>query len=293
MATPTKPRYEIKAQADERHAEVLIFGVIGTSYWEESVEAAAFVQQIEALDVDTMAVRINSPGGSVFDGIAIYNALVRHQATITTYVEGQAASIASFLLFAGEHRVCSPSGMVMIHKPWTCACGNEDDLIQCAGVLGKIGEVMVRAYARRAGIDADAIRTAMKETTWYDADEALAVGFVDEIGDDVAVAAMGTLDIAAMSRGLTPDRIAAVAAFDGVLDKWLEDPTDEIPEITAVDAAISEGNTERLRKARAAIDAVLSATGTVPTAASEPVARDTRDRLEVERTAALLARTQV
>ena len=117
--------YSIRARAaTPRAAEVFIYGDIGESYWAETVTAADFVKEIAALDVDQITVRINSVGGSVPDGLAIYNAIRRHKAQVTTAIDGMALSIASLIAMAGDTVEMADNAMLMIHAPWTIAAGN-------------------------------------------------------------------------------------------------------------------------------------------------------------------------
>jgi|GEM_PF-4706588 len=115
-AAPTAPWYAINARAN-RHAEVFIFGDIGDGWADETVTARKFVAEIAALSVDTMTVRINSVGGSVPDGLAIYNALRRYPARVSTVVESVAASIASLIAMAGETVSMAENAMLISMRP--------------------------------------------------------------------------------------------------------------------------------------------------------------------------------
>lgn len=285
--------YEIRAEAGDDHAEILIYSPIGKSYWEETVEAKKFVEEINDLDVSTIALRINSPGGSVFDGTAIFNAIVRHKATVTTYIDGLAASIASVIALAGDKVVMADNAMFMIHNPWTVAVGNSDDMRKTAEVLDKIRDVMVRVYDKKASLEADAIRDAMAEETWYDADEALEAGFVDEVVDGRDISAISHFDASALgSFAHAPERLVAALATDAKAPDggWV---FPDVADVLAKGRTISKANETKLRDARDAIDDVLAAVEDDPEDRADAAARDTRDTVEVERTAALIARTQV
>lgn len=285
--------YEIRAEAGDDHAEILIYSPIGKSYWEDTVEAKKFVEEINDLDVSTIALRINSPGGSVFDGTAIFNAIVRHKATVTTYIDGLAASIASVIALAGDKVVMADNAMFMIHNPWTVAVGNSDDMRKTAEVLDKIRDVMVRVYDKKASLEADAIRDAMAEETWYDADEALDAGFVDEVVDGRDISAISHFDASALgSFAHAPERLVAALATDAKAPDggWV---FPDVADVLAKGRTISKANETKLRDARDAIDDVLSAVEDDPEDRADAAARDTRDTVEVERTAALIARTQV
>jgi ATP-dependent Clp endopeptidase proteolytic subunit ClpP len=180
-------------------AEVLIYGDIGESWWAETVSAKNFVQEIAALDVDQLTVRINSQGGSVMDGIAIYNALKRHRASVTTINDGLAASIASLILMAGDKVEMAENALMMIHAPWGYAAGNAVELREFAALLDTWSEAMSTSYAAKSGKDKDEMLALLTDGIdhWYTADEALAQGFIDSTSPALALAA--SLDRAAIA----------------------------------------------------------------------------------------------
>lgn len=206
------PWYTIRAQADARHAELLIYHEIGESWWGDTVSAAAFVEELRALDVDTIDLRLNSPGGSVFDGHAIYNALRRHKAKVTTYIDGFAASIASIVALAGERVVIAPNAVMMIHNPWSWAIGDATEMRRTADLLDKLQTTLVNVYAEHTGQERDAIVEAMNAETWYTADEAVAFGLADEVDtedDAPVVAAYASPQVVARFRH-APPQVAAM-----------------------------------------------------------------------------------
>ena len=171
-------------------AEIYIYGDIGESWYDETVSAAAFVRDLQALDVDTITVRINSIGGSVPDGLAIYNAIRRHKATITTEIDGMAFSIASLIAMAGDKVNMSSNAMLMIHAPWTYAAGNSVELRELADQLDTWAAAMSTSYAARTGDQPGmlALLTDGKDH-YYTAEEAVAGKFVDAITDPMPLAA--------------------------------------------------------------------------------------------------------
>jgi ATP-dependent Clp endopeptidase proteolytic subunit ClpP len=189
-AAPTAPWYAINARAN-RHAEVFIFGDIGDGWADETVTARKFVAEIAALSVDTMTVRINSVGGSVPDGLAIYNALRRYPARVSTVVESVAASIASLIAMAGETVSMAENAMLMIHAPWSAAQGNANDLREMAGLLDKFAAAMASSYVRPGGLDHAAALALLTDGAdhWYSAEEAKAAGLIDTITAKTQVAA--------------------------------------------------------------------------------------------------------
>lgn len=189
--------YEIKAAApvaegeQPKPAEVLIYGNIGDRWNEDGVIASELVRDLSALETDTINLRINSYGGSVPDGLAIYNALRRHKATVNVFVDGVAISCASYIAMAGDTITMAKNSQMMIHAPWTFAYGNSNDMREQADILDRYAKAMASAYADKSGKtyeDALALLTDGKDH-WFLADEAKAEGFADEVGDEVAVAA--------------------------------------------------------------------------------------------------------
>lgn len=189
--------YEIKAQAPQAAgekplaADVFIYGNIGDRWNEDGVIAANMVRELSELDVDTINLRINSYGGSVPDGLAIYNALKRHRATVAVHIDGVAISCASYIAMAGDTITMAKNSQMMIHAPWSYAGGNAVELREQADILDRYAKSMASAYADKSGKtydDALAILTDGKDH-WFLADEAVAEGFADAVGDEVAVAA--------------------------------------------------------------------------------------------------------
>lgn len=165
--------------AGSREAEVLIYDVIDSWF---GVDANQLVKDLKGLDVDTIHVRINSPGGSVFDGIAIFNALKEHKAKVVTHVDALAASIASVIALAGDEVEMADNAMFMIHNAWILAIGDAAELRKTADLLDKISDAsIVRTYAAKTGADEDQIREWMNEETWFTAEEAKDEGFIDVI----------------------------------------------------------------------------------------------------------------
>ena len=185
--------YQIRAAANPKTADIYIFGDIGESWWgEESITAKQFVKDLEALgDVDTLNIRINSYGGSVSDGLAIYNALRRHSATKAVTVEGVAISIASLIAMAGDTIDMPANSLMMIHAPWSYVVGNSAELRVEADVLDRHSVAMSSSYARKTGkpeADMLALLTDGKDH-WYTAQEALDAGFADTVSDSLQAAA--------------------------------------------------------------------------------------------------------
>ncbi len=185
--------YLIRAAAGKpKTADVLIFGEIGESWWgEETVTAKSLAQELADLDADTLNVRINSYGGSVADGLAIYNALRRHPAAKAVTVEGVAVSIASLIAMAGDTVDMPANTLLMIHAPWGLVQGNAADMRETADTLDRMAQAMATSYARKSGQTEAAILALLQDGKdhWYTAAEAQAAGFADTVSAELAVQA--------------------------------------------------------------------------------------------------------
>lgn len=175
--------YRIQDGVDGASADITIYDEIG--YW--GTTAQGFVDELAALDAPQINVRLNTPGGDVYDGIAIYNALLRHPADVTTYVDGVAASIGSVIAQAGSVRVMAKASQMMIHDPWTMCVGNAQDMTDCADMLGLAADMLAQVYADRSDGDAKSWRAAMQRETWYSSDEAVSAGLADTVVNRAAV----------------------------------------------------------------------------------------------------------
>lgn len=217
--------YEIRNDAGDA-ADILIYDRIGESFFDDGVTAKGFVEELKAISASQINLRINSPGGSVFDGYAIYNALRRHPATITAYVDGMAASIASIIALAGDEVVMAENALFMIHDPSMLAMGTADDMRKAADLLDKVGGQLVDTYAERTGMDPDDIRDAMAAETWYTADEALDAGFIDQVGDRQDIAASFDLSAFGFRNYPAPGLAAAATHTPAPAPAETETPTE-------------------------------------------------------------------
>ncbi|KUN03152.1 hypothetical protein AQI95_24655 [Streptomyces yokosukanensis] len=189
-----------------------IYDEIGGSWFSEGVTAVDFVNELSQITGD-LEVHINSPGGDVFDGIAIYNSLAQRPGNVTTVVDGLAASAASFIAQAGTTRVVAPGAMVMIHDASGACFGNAGDMRDLADLLDKVSDNLASIYADRAGGDAENWRTAMRHETWYTADEAVAAGLAHRVAErpeQNALAAVAQFDLSVFAH--VPDRLQNSAA---------------------------------------------------------------------------------
>jgi ATP-dependent protease ClpP protease subunit len=194
--TPERPhiaplmRLQPMAGADDSY-ELLIYGDIGESWWGDSVTAQSVVQQLNELpaSVATINVRINSYGGSVADGLAIYNALKRHGATKAVTVDGVAMSSASLIAMAGDTVHMPATSILMIHAPWGGIAGNAKELRQYADVLDTFAEGMADAYVVKSGKSRADILALLQDGAdhYYTGAEAVAEGFADAVDEDTAI----------------------------------------------------------------------------------------------------------
>lgn len=166
-----KGRLEVKNKA-ENTAELIIFGEITSSRWANSDVIPSDVNNLlnEIEESDALDIYINSPGGSVFAGIAIYNMLVRHKGYKRVFVEGYAASIASVIAMAGDEIIVPENAYLMIHKAWGFAIGNADDLREQADLYERFDTTIANAYMTKAkdGRTFDEFLELMKAETWFD-----------------------------------------------------------------------------------------------------------------------------
>jgi ATP-dependent protease ClpP protease subunit len=220
--------------ASAEEANIYILDEIG--FW--GTTAAGFVDQLNAVTAPKLTVHINSPGGDVFDGIAIHTALAGHKAHVTTFVTGLAASAASYIAMAGDTIKMARNATMMIHDASGLAWGNATTMRAQADLLDKLSLNIADMYAMQAGGTAQEWFARMENTeTWYTGREALAAGLVDEITDadepdeDDAPAPTNRLSIAAFNFA---GRAAAPAPDNGVV----------IPDPQPVDDAVDEPDTD-------------------------------------------------
>ena len=201
MSKTNKPWFTLKNQSNQP-AELLIYDVIGD--W-QGLSAKELVSDLKAISADDITVRINSPGGSVFDGIAIYNALRYHPANIHVRIEGLAASIASVIAMAGDTITMAENSLMMIHNPLGWVGGEAEDMRRTADMLDKATEAIALAYSGKSGTPVNDITPLMSQETWMTAKEAQDKGFIDQVDQPVQLAASLDLSIfESVPEGLNP-----------------------------------------------------------------------------------------
>ncbi len=219
--------YEIKAKANSA-AEILIYGDIGDSWNSESVTARSMVTELSALDASEINVRINSIGGSVVDGLAIYNAFKRHSAKINMFVDGVALSVASLIAMAGDTVTMADNALMMIHAPWAGAQGNAANFREAADTLDRYTVAMASSYAAKTGKTTEAVSSWLTDGKdhWFSAAEALAEGLIDTVGIALPVKAQFNLN-----------RFKTIPAAAGIFTKPLHQESTMTQEEIAAAAA--------------------------------------------------------
>jgi len=187
-----KKFWEVKAAANDV-GELYIYGDITSYKWDDTdITAKDFAEDLKALgDLKTLNIYLNSLGGSVFQGQAIFSILKRHSAYKNVYIDGIAASIASVIAMAGDTISMPKNAMVMIHNPWTFAMGNSADLRKEADALDKIRESMIVAYMDKiqGKTTEEELIDLLDAETWLSAQDCFDRGFCDELLDEKEIAA--------------------------------------------------------------------------------------------------------
>lgn len=216
--------FRILSKSSDR-AELVIYGDIGPVFWGDEVSAADFANTLKEVgNVKDLDVRINSYGGDVFDGLAIYRQLVEHSASVAIHVDGIAASAASVVAMAGDVIRIGESARMMVHDAWTIAIGNAADLRSTADRLDETSQAIAEIYSARSGRGPTEMRDAMRAETWYTGKEAVAAGLATEVaankpapaqsvGGKVVALDQGRHRFSNMPKDLLPNRQAAMAAI--------------------------------------------------------------------------------
>ncbi|HGN9119706.1 TPA: ClpP-like prohead protease/major capsid protein fusion protein [Proteus mirabilis] len=183
MSGPVNQKSWFRMQAKEdQTADIYIYDEIGG--W--GISARRFTEDLISLgNLSHINLHIHSPGGEVFDGIAIYNQLKNHSATITVYIDGLAASMASVIAMVGDTVIMPKNAMMMIHKPWGVSWGDANDMREYADLLDKLENVLILAYVAKTGKTTEEITAMLEQETWLDGDECVEHGFADKVIEPV------------------------------------------------------------------------------------------------------------
>jgi len=192
LATVDEPRrFEVTNQASDT-ADVWVYDEIGRDpFTGEGIAAKDFVREIHDITAPKIVVHLHSPGGNVFEAIAMASALREKQADVTVKVEGVAASAASFLAMVGNRVLISQGAQLMMHEAQGITMGSEQDHLQTAEMLNKISNTIASYYAKRAGGSVADWRAKMRATTWYEAEDAVKAGLADAVTSEPAVKNIG------------------------------------------------------------------------------------------------------
>jgi ATP-dependent Clp endopeptidase proteolytic subunit ClpP len=183
-----KKGFSIQAKG-KKEVDIYIYEEIGAG-WLGGISAKQFAGELKkAGDPEQINLRINSPGGSVFDGIAIYNELRRHKARVVVDIDGLAASIASVVAMAGDEIRMAENALLMIHDPWTVVGGSAAELRETADMMDKVKDSLVSTYGKQTGLEESEISDLMAAETWMSADEAMERGFISAVTEEVKLAA--------------------------------------------------------------------------------------------------------
>lgn len=170
--------------ASEQDADrtISVYDVIGYDYWTgDGVTAKRIAGALRGMGAGPVTVNVNSPGGDMFEGLAIYNLLREHDGEVTVKVLGLAASAASIIAMAGDTVQIARAGFLMIHNAWVMAIGNRNDLIELAATLQPFDDAMASIYSARTGHDIKAMAKLMDAETWIGGQAAVDDGFADEL----------------------------------------------------------------------------------------------------------------
>lgn len=200
-----------------------IVGSESDAEWFGGVSAEAVAKMLAGMS-GPVDMRIDSPGGDVFGGRSMAQAIREYPDQVTVHIDGLAASIASIIAIAGDRIIMAPGAMMMIHKAWMIAIGNSDELMTSAGLLEKIDGTLAQTYATKAGGEAEDWLASMTDESWYTAEEAVAAGLADEIAKDKkAASAQAQWDLSAFDKAPAPTRarieIAAPEAANDEIDE--------------------------------------------------------------------------
>ena len=167
---------------NNNEVDIQIYGDITSWDWfDGDVSSYTLSKQIEGLECDNINVYINSYGGEVAEGLAIYNQLKRHKAKVKTICDGFACSAASVVFMAGDERVMSSASLLMIHNAWTYTAGNANDLRKQADDLDKITQASINAYMQEVNVTEEELKQMLDDETWITPQEALDMEFITTI----------------------------------------------------------------------------------------------------------------
>lgn len=176
--------YSLYQNTETKTADIYIYGdIVSWEWYESDVSSYTLSKELQNLDetIENINVYISSYGGEVKEGLAIYKALKRHKASVTTIVDGFACSAASVIYAAGDERIISDVDLLMIHNAWNYAAGDSNELRKQADILEKMTQRSINAYMEIVNIEEEELKELMNVDTWIDGDEALEMGFATKL----------------------------------------------------------------------------------------------------------------
>lgn len=244
------------------NGELMLYGIVDP--WSDPGTTLRAIDVMASLaelgDQETIVCRLNSPGGSVQEGIAIFNALRASGKTIEMHIDAMAYSVASVIAMAGDTIIMADNASIMIHDPYAMAFGGSaEELRALADEIDRMKSVMIDIYAKRTGLGRAELAEMMKAETYLSAKDAVASGFANKIEKSKQVAACKPLDAAAMARLVAPPKIRTVlgadnsATADHRKDNRMPDPIQAAPEIIAARAEAATLERQRISSIRAAV----------------------------------------
>lgn len=222
--------YEIAVNKADDHADIYIYSEIG--FW--GITANDFAKDLKEVKAKTITMHINSPGGSVFDGLAIHNMVKKHAAKVTAVVDGIAASIATVIALGADTVKMSAGSLWMIHDPSAMVGGTAEDMDKAAEALRKMTDSIAGIYQAKTGKPLEDIKAKMADETWFSASEAKEFGFVDEIDETAAdMAACATFDFKRLGFTKIPDALNTInKGADGAKETTTMKKPNEDPSAT-------------------------------------------------------------
>lgn len=224
-------RFDIKVEAGG--ATIYLYdAIVDTDMdaeWLGGVSAESFVRALADTDADVIHLRINSPGGSVFGARAMETALRQNRAHVVAHIDGLAASAASFIAMAGDEIEIAEGGFLMIHKAWSLAMGNADEMRHEADLLDKIDDTLANTYAAKTGIDRADIADMLAAETWFTGAEAVERGFADRIAADAPAA--DAWDLSAYSNAPKPKQALTLEVDASAVQTVVKAALDEAAEV--------------------------------------------------------------
>lgn len=258
-STATQSWYRIENSASG--STVFLYDEVGLF----GVSASEFTKDLRAIKAPTIDLHVSSPGGDIFDGMAIYNAIRTHPATVNVHIDGLAASAASFIAQAGDRISIARNAQMMVHEGHAVCAGDAADMRKCAGLLDKCSDNIASIYSERAGGTVEHWRNVMRAETWYTADEAVRAGLADEVSG--ATKPTNTWDLSVFLHAgreqappppLAPPSSRIVGATRAGLQRAFRDWSEPL-----LDAALAgdEDAMERLRYGRDTVNAIADSAG--------------------------------